>query len=71
MGHLLKLNQALVQQRGDRLRQQFIQKRFLRDAEVAQRVIIERHTAGDPPISCMAFAQSRQFPALPTPSIVA
>jgi hypothetical protein len=52
---------AALQQRRDRLRQQIIERGVMLDPEVAQRVVIHRDAAAQPPIRIVAVAESVDF----------
>ena len=68
---LAEIDQAAGRQRRHILGQQPVEKLAVADPEVAQRVVVQRHPAGEPAVGIMAFAQPASARALPTPSLVA
>jgi hypothetical protein len=64
---LAEIDQAAGRQRRDILGQQPIEKLAVADPEVAQRVVVQRHPAGEPTVGIMAFAQPRQRPRAADP----
>ena len=54
-----------MQQDRDRLRQQIVERRLMRHAEITQRVVIHRHAAAQPAIRVVGVAQAVDFARAP------
>ena len=61
LGHPRHRDNPALQQRGNRLRQQIVERGLMRDAEITQRVVIHRDPAAQPAIGVMAVAEPIHF----------
>ena len=61
LGDPFELHHARLEKRGDRVRQQAVQKGLVLNAEVGQRVVIQGNAPADPLVRRVRFAQPIQF----------
>ena len=67
LSHRFQSHNLLVQQRGDRVRQQFVQELPMIRAKIADQVIVHTDVPAEPLINHIAFTQPRQMPSTADP----